>query len=133
MHKQNFILRNSKFLRFLIAGGINTVFGFAVYSICISANMKLWVAVLAGMLLGTVFNFLTTAGYVFRELSVARLPRFIICYLLIYSINMILIEPINLLISNMIFSQAIITFPLAFLSYFLMARFVFFKPQNKSH
>lgn len=112
-------------MRFLIAGGINTLFGFAVYSICIVVGMAVWLALLAGMLSGTVFNFFTTGGYVFRELSLARFPRFVICYLLVYGINFVLIEFISVWLSNKILSQAIIAFPLALFSYFLMARFVF--------
>jgi len=118
--------RRNRFIRFLVAGGINTLFGFAVYSIFIITDMPVWLALLAGMLSGTVFNFFTTGGYVFRELSLAHLPRFVICYLLIYGINFMLIELISIWLSNKILSQAIITPPLALLSYFLMARFVFF-------
>lgn len=112
-------------MRFLVAGGVNTLFGFAVYSVCIVAGIAIWLALLAGMLSGTVFNFFTTGGYVFRELSLTRFPRFVFCYLLIYGINFMLIELISIWLSSKILSQAIITFPLALLSYFLMARFVF--------
>lgn len=113
-------------MRFLIAGGLNTLFGFAVYSICIMAGLVVWLALLAGMLSGTVFNFFTTGGYVFRQLSLTLFPRFVTCYLLIYGINLMLIEFISLWFNSKILSQAIITFPLALLSYFLMARFVFY-------
>ena len=115
----------SRFFRFLVAGVINTLFGFVVYSISIMAGMEVWLALLAGMLSGTLFNFLTTGGYVFRELSIARFPRFVICYLLIYVINFMSLDLLSLWLNNKIVSQAIVTFPLALLSYFLMARFVF--------
>jgi putative flippase GtrA len=117
--------RSSRFMRFLVAGGINTLFGFAVYSFCIIAGIAVWLALLVGMLSGTVFNFITTGGYVFRELSLVRFPRFVICYLLVYGINFLLIELISIWLNSKILSQAIITFPLALLSYFLMVRFVF--------
>lgn len=130
IHITNFISRRNRFMRFLVAGGVNTIFGFAVYSICIVAGMAVWLALLAGMLSGTVFNFFTTGGYVFRELSLARFPRFVICYLLVYGINLMLIELISTWLSSKILSQAIITFPLALLSYFLMARFVFYRSDN---
>lgn len=122
----NFSARRKRFLRFLVAGAINTLFGFAAYSICIVDGMAVGLALLAGMLSGTLFNFLTTGRYVFRELSIARFPRFVICYLLIYAINFISIELISLWLSNKIVSQAVIAFPIALLSYFLMARLVFF-------
>jgi putative flippase GtrA len=124
-HSTNLSSRSNRFTRFLVAGGVNTLFGFAVYSICIVAGMAVWLALLVGMLSGTVFNFITTGGYVFRELSLIRFPRFVICYLLVYGINLMLIELISIWLNSKILSQAIITFPLALLSYFLMVRFVF--------
>lgn len=117
-------------MRFLIAGLVNTLFGFAVYSVCIIAGMALWLALLMGMLSGTVFNFFTTGGYVFRELSLARFPRFVVCYLIVYGVNFLLIEIIASWLDSKILSQAIITFPLALLSYFLMERFVFSSKQG---
>jgi putative flippase GtrA len=124
-HSTNLGSRSNRLMRFLVAGGINTLFGFAVYSFCIVAGMAVWLALLVGMLSGTVFNFITTGGYVFRELSLVRFPRFVICYFLVYGINFMLIELISIWLNSKILSQAIITFPLALLSYFLMVRFVF--------
>jgi len=115
----------SRFLRFLVAGGVNALFGFSVYCVFILAGTEVWLALLAGMLLGTVFNFFTTGGYVFREISLARFPCFVICYLLVYGINLMLIELSSTWLSNKILAQAIFTAPMAMLSYFVMARFVF--------
>jgi putative flippase GtrA len=117
--------RKKEFMRFLVAGGVNTLFGFAVYSACILTGMAVWLALLVGMLSGTVFNFITTGGYVFRDISPPRFPRFVICYFFIYGINLLLIELVSTWLNSKILSQAIITFPLALLSYFMMARFVF--------
>jgi putative flippase GtrA len=114
-----------KFARFLVVGGVNTVFGFIVYSVCIVNGFSVWLAVLTGTLSGTVFNFFTTGGYVFRQLSLTRFPRFVLCYFFVYTINLILIELVSAYITNKILTQAILTLPLAILSYFLMARFVF--------
>lgn len=126
VHATDSSLRGNRFIRFLIAGVINTLFGFAAYSIFIIAGMQVWFALLAGTFLGTVFNFITTGGYAFRELSLPRFPRFAICYLLIYGINFILIELISDWLNDKILSQAILVFPMALLSYVLMVRFVFF-------
>ncbi|MBI3481189.1 MAG: GtrA family protein [Nitrosomonadales bacterium] len=116
-----------RFMRFLVAGGVNTLFGFAVYSMCILAGMAVWLALLAGTLAGIVFNFFTTGGYVFRELSISRFPRFVMAYLFVYGVNYLLLELISSWLSSKIVSQAIITLPLALLSYFVMARFVYFQ------
>lgn len=122
----NISLRTNRFMRFLVAGGLNTLFGFAVYSFAIISGATVWFALLAGTISGTVFNFFTTGGYVFRELSLRRFPRFLLCYILVYGINLVLIKLLSLWLNNKIVSQAILTFPMALLSYVLMARFVFY-------
>lgn len=112
-------------MRFFVAGVINTLFGFVVYSICIIFGISVWLALLVGIFCGAVFNFFTTGGYVFREFSFTRFPRFVIFYLFIYGINLKLFELISIWLSNKILSQAIITLPLALFSYVLVAKFVF--------
>jgi putative flippase GtrA len=125
LRSTDFNLSGNRFMRFLVAGGVNTLFGFAVYSAFIVAGMSVWLALLIGTLCGTVFNFITTGGYVFREMVIARFPRFAICYLLVYGINYELIELISTGLNSKILSQAILLPLMALLSYFLMGRFVF--------
>ena len=129
MLKVFFKIRENRFLRFIIAGGANTVFGFIIYSICILTGSAVWVALLISTTFGTAFNFLTASSYVFRELSLSRIPRFIICYLIIYLINLMLIDLVSIWLKNMITAQAIISLPLASLSYILMKHFVFLPSQ----
>jgi len=119
--------RDNRFLRFLVAGGVNTLFGFAVYSGCIMAGLTVWLSLLIGTVFGTVFNFFTNGGYVFRQLSHTRFPRFVFCYLTVYGVNIFLIDLISIWLSSKILAQAILALPLALLSYFLMSHFVFKK------
>lgn len=126
----NLNLNTNRFMRFLVAGGVNTLFGFLTFSFFIVLGSEVWVALLACMILGVAFNYFTTGGYVFRELSLKKFTLFIICYILIYCINLGSIELLSLWISNKIFSQLLLTFPLAVLSYFIMSRFVFTKSRN---
>ena len=121
------LLRNSEFLRFLLAGAINTLFGYAIYSLGILTGAPVWMALMVGMLVGTVFNFFTTGGYAFRQLSRERYPRFVGCYLLVYGVNLLLIEGLSLWIDDKLKIQAVLLIPLALLSYLLMARLVFVK------
>lgn len=123
--KKNMNLRSNRYMRFLVAGGLNTLFGFAVYSAAILMGAPIWLALLVGMLAGTGFNFITTGGYVFRDLSLSRFPRFVICYLFTYLVNLGLIGLLSTWLGNPILSQAAITIPMAFLAYLIMARFVF--------
>jgi putative flippase GtrA len=122
-------LRGNTFMRFLLAGAVNTLFGFVVYSLTIVAGAAVWLALLAGILAGVAFNFVTTGGYVFRDLSPRRFPRFLLAYLLIYLVNLGLITLLSPWISNVILAQAIVTLPMALSSYLLLARLVFRAPR----
>ncbi len=123
----DFNLRRNRFMRFLVAGGINTLFGFAVYSGAVVAGVAAWLALLVATVLGIAFNFITTGGYVFREISLVRLPRFVICYLVVYTINLGLIELLLMWLTNRILSQFVLMCPMTVLSYLLMTRFVYLK------
>lgn len=112
-------------VRFVIAGLLNTLFGFVIFSAAIAARVPVWAALLAGLLVGIAFNFVTTGGYVFRNLSRRRFPRFLACYLCIYAINLAGISVLHNWSANHIVSQAIFTLPMAALSYFLLGKFVF--------
>lgn len=112
-------------MRFLIAGGVNTLFGFLVYSIAILSQLQVWQALLAGILAGLLFNFVTTGGYVFRDLTVKRFFRFAGAYVLIYLANLGLVVLLSEWIDSAILRQGIITIPMALGSYLLMTKFVF--------
>lgn len=118
-------LRRSRFIRFLFVGGVNTLFGFGVYSSAIILGAAVWFALLAGTVAGTVFNFFTIGGYVFRKILFNRFPNFLIVYILIYVVNLAMIWLASLWFSNKILLQFILILPLSVLSYSLMKKFVF--------
>jgi putative flippase GtrA len=114
-----------RFIRFLIAGGLNTLFGFAVYSTAILIGAPVWAGLLIANLTGIVFNFVTTGGYAFRSRVLSRFPRFACAYLIIFLVNWALIRGLAVWFADAILAQAILTVPMALLSYVIMARWVF--------
>lgn len=123
----DFSLSANQFIRFLVAGSINTIFGFLVFSLSIFVGAEVWLALLACMTFGVVFNFFTTGGYVFRELSFKGFILFIICYIFMYCINLWSIELLSMWLNSKILCQLILTFLLAILSYLILSRYVFTK------
>jgi putative flippase GtrA len=112
-------------VRFVVAGAFNTVFGLLVYSASVFWGAPIWLALIIGIICGIAFNFVTIAGYAFGALSLSRLPRFVSVYVVIYIVNLL---GINYLVSEFYDSmraQAILTIPMALLSYFLMTYWVF--------
>jgi putative flippase GtrA len=79
-------------LRFLVAGGVNTAFGFGIYSALVLLGLPVPVALLLATVAGVFFNFVTFGGFAFRSLELRRLPRFLVAYTFIYLFNLALLE-----------------------------------------
>ena len=115
--------------RFLVAGGVNSAFGLIVYSALalIHALPTLAVLVITNML-GVVFNFLTTGGLVFRDMGLSRIPRFVLCYVVVVLIYAVLIDRLAPFAGGRIGAMAIVVVPMTVFTYLVQSRFVFRKP-----
>ncbi len=117
--------RQNRLVRFLLAGGANTLFGYLVFALVQSWSHQSWLALLVGTLAGIVFNFFTTGGYVFRQLTPGRILPFVLVYLAIYAVNLGLLTLLAAWIGNRLLAQFCLLVPMAALSYLLMAKLVF--------
>jgi putative flippase GtrA len=118
-------------IRFLVIGAINTAFGFAVFSVMMLAGVALWQALVGSTLAGIIFNFFTYGSVVFRQLSYTRLPRFVLAYLFILSVNAWLIEYISRTYeTGKILAGAYVVIPMAIVSYLILNNFVFRKTRG---
>jgi putative flippase GtrA len=116
-----------RFARFLLVGGLNTLFGFVAYSAFVLLHSPPWLALLGGNIAGMLFNFFTTGHFVFLDLSASRLPRFVAAYLFVYGLNLVLIGRLTALTHSLIVSQACLAPVMAVVSYVLLSRLVFRK------
>ena len=115
----------ARLIRYLLAGGLNTLFGFAVFGALAWTGWPTWACLLAGNLAGTAFNFLTLGGYVFRDLHHRHLPRFVAVYCLIYLLNLGLLVIAQFMAIDRLIAQLCLLIPMAVMSYVLMSRLVF--------
>lgn len=118
-------LRNPQFLRFLVIGGINTLFGFVLYSLGILAGLPVWLALLLGNIGGTIFSFFTTGRFVFRRFSWNLFPKFTLCYFVVYFVNLGSLAAVSGWLDDKILAQAVLALPMAALSYFILRTLVF--------
>lgn len=118
-------LPESRPLRFLLVGVLNAAFGFAVFGAIALAGASNWLAILGGNLAGIAFNFLTNGALVFRQLAWRNLPRFVASYGVLLVINTLLLGWLEEPVGHKLVAQALLTPPLAALSYVLMSRWVF--------
>ena len=127
-------LWRNQFVRFLIVGGVNTLFGFAVYTFLILCHAHYAVAALLGTACGVLFNFKTTGLFVFRNSSNRLLFKFCGVYAVTYGLNVL---GLKLLASphvlsqdarrNLVLAGAVLLLPMAAISFTLNKLFVFAK------
>jgi putative flippase GtrA len=114
-----------RFLRFLVVGGVNTLFGYIIYAAFILLNVHYSLAALFSTILGVIFNFFTTGRIVFNNRSSNVILRFFGVYAVYYVLNVSLLKLLTTHGLNSLVSGAITALPLATISYFLNRTFVF--------
>lgn len=84
-------LCNNKFFRFLIAGGINTLFSYCCFAILMFLFQNKELAVTLNLLIAVFFNYNMSARFVFqeREMSVRQIIKFYLVYLATYPLNLL--------------------------------------------
>ena len=117
----------SRLLRFVIAGVVNTLFGLAVFALLVRFGMAVWAALLTTWLSGLAFNFLSHGKYVFRQLELRRLPAFALSYITLIITNLAGIGFLERFLPGPIWAQTVLCFPMAAMSYLLLSRWVFVK------
>lgn len=114
-----------KFIRFLLIGGINTMFGYSIFALGIFIGLHYSLATLFSIVLGICFNFLTTGKIVFNNNKNHLIFRFAFVYGISYGVNVFFLYIFNSLGVNNYLGGAILIFPVAVLSFTLQRFFVF--------
>lgn len=122
---------NRPFIRFLLVGGLNTLFGYSVYGLLLFLGLNYMLAVLLSTVLGVFFNFKTIGCFVFRNNSWHLIVRFIIIYGVIYLLNLSILAFFNSIQFNLFIAQALAILPMAILSFVLNKKFVFEERTNE--
>lgn len=118
------------FLKFLLVGGINTLFGYLIYAFFVFAVHNRYASVALATIVAMFFSFFTYGSIVFKAKNKELLGRFFIYYLTMMMIQMIFLKGLEYIgVSNSYLAGAILLPPMAGLSFLLIRRFVF-KPQS---
>lgn len=113
-----------RFLSFLLAGGVNTLAGYALYGTLVLIGLVPHVAVIFSTIGGILFNFLTT-GTVFQSRHPRLLPRFVAVYGAMLLINILLLDLLLRAGIGPFVGQGIAVAIIAPLNFLAMRRFVF--------
>lgn len=115
-----------RILRFLVIGVINTIFSYLIYAALVLLGMHYSLATLISTVLGVIFNFFTTGRIVFRNMDNRRFVRFVLVYLFTYFVNILLLGwLVDGLGLDKLIAGALVTLPVALLSYLLNAVWTF--------
>jgi putative flippase GtrA len=113
------------FLRFLVAGVVNTLFGYGVFCLTFWLSGRPIYALTIATILGTLFNFFTIGNLVFRRAKPHLLLRFVATYTFVFLCNAAALQSFERCRVMPVLAQAVILpFVVAF-SYILNKNFVF--------
>ena len=118
-------MANKQFIRFLIIGVLNTVFGYSIYALFIFTGLHYTLAALLSTMVGVLFNFKTFGAFVFKDKRNVLIFKFIGVYSFLYLVNIAFLKIFNMLQMNMYLAGAILLPPLAMLSFILNKKLVF--------
>lgn len=84
----------SQFLRFALTGIFNTLLAYCVYALALAVGFLYPTANFIALLTGILIGFTTQGKFVFNRLDYRRLWRFLLCWGLIYCVNVVIIRQI---------------------------------------
>ena len=116
---------SSRFVRFLLVGGLNTAFGYGVFVACLWMGIHYALAGAISTALGVLFNFKTTGRLVFSHRGNRKLPYFVAVYATLYLVNTLAIGVMLTFGIPEWLGALILIVPSAILSYILNRQFVF--------
>ncbi len=117
---------SEQFILFLIMGGVNTAFYYALYSLLIYAGLHYAAAVGIATVCGVLFNFQTFGRVVFKDFQTRLLGRFAGVYVVVYLANVAGLKALELAgLRDKYIAGAALVLPVALLGYILNKTFVF--------
>lgn len=115
-----------RLVRFLVIGAVNTSFSYVIYALLVLIGLHYSLATLISTILGIIFNFFTTGRIVFRNMDNRRIIRFILVYVLTYLVNVLFLKGlVDGLSMDKLLAGALVTLPVALLSYYLNSIWTF--------
>ncbi len=120
-------LLSFRFIRFLLTGALNTAFGYMMFSLFTYLTGYPSLSVVLANIVGVLFNFKTYGTLVFSSKDNSLIYRFFGAYIFITIVQIISLKLLLLYvgITNPHLAGAIVTLPMALLSFILLRKFVF--------
>jgi putative flippase GtrA len=115
----------SRFVRFLLVGGLNTVVGYSLFAGFILLGANSLAALTGATVLGILFNFASTGRLVFGGGNARLLPPFLAVYGAQFLLNWAALNMLERAGLSPLLAQLLLLPPLAVATFLMMRRFVF--------
>jgi len=116
-----------KYIKFILVGMVNTVFGYSVYSMLIYINFHYSLASFLATVAGVLFNFKTISSIVFKTHNNSLIKKFIAVYAFTFLINLCGLKIFSLYGVNMYFAGFMLLIICTTISFILNDKFVYHK------
>ena len=120
------------FVKFIIIGILNTLFGYCTFAILLFAGIHYSTAVILSTIAGILFNFKTTGNLVFHNNDNQLIFKFIAVYALTCGIGIIILKFANILSINLYFAGLVSTGLCAIITFILNKNWVFKNNHEKN-
>lgn len=121
-------LFRAKFNRFVLAGLVNTIFGYVLFSLLIYSNLDYKIALSLSYILGICFNFITYKIFVFEKtFNFLSLVKYLALYIFTYSVNVHMLGVLFSLLHNYYLSQLLILPMIVIITWIALNYWVFNK------
>lgn len=112
----------ARFLRFLVVGFANTLFGYAVYAALVLVGTAPGLALAIAWIIGVVWNYVTHGRLVFDQRGMDRLPAYVLTYAAIFAINWLALQGLLTTGAHPLLAQAILLPLVAVLTFLFVGR-----------
>lgn len=113
------------FIKFILVGALNTLFGYTIFALLLFAGLHYSVAVVFATIAGVLFNFKTTGVLVFRNHNNKLIFKFFAMYVFTSLVSIGLLHFAQMYKLNLYFAGFIATGMMAVVSFFISKYWVF--------
>lgn len=115
------------FIKFLLVGGLNTLFGYGIFALLLFIGLHYALASVFATILGVLFNFKTTGTLVFGNKDNRLILKFISVYCFTTILSIIGLKIAKIFGVNLYFAGFILTGIMAIITFILQKKYVFRK------
>lgn len=110
-----------RFVRFLLVGLVNMAFGYSVFASLVLVGFRPELALALSFIIGVLWNYMTTARFVFQVQGYGRLVGFAATYVGIYVFNVICLKAAMAAGLSSLMAQALLTPPVSVLTFVILS------------